>query len=110
MHLALAEAWEAAEDGRVWTFYLRQGGNWVDAYENQQADVYTEDVIGSIYRALEFGVTWGDLQIIEAIEALDDYTVRFYLVEAAGHFPAMLSLPAASRLSEKAILPELRRS
>ena len=26
----LAESWEPSEDGRTWTFHLRQGATWVD--------------------------------------------------------------------------------
>jgi oligopeptide transport system substrate-binding protein len=95
VHPELAEAWEASEDGLVWTFNLRPGIVWVDAYGDRQADVNAYDVINSMYRALEIGVAAGDLQIIESLEAIDDYTVRFYLSEPAGYFPAILSLPVA---------------
>ncbi|OQA72892.1 MAG: Oligopeptide-binding protein AmiA precursor [Firmicutes bacterium ADurb.Bin248] len=40
-----AESWEVSEDGKVWTFHLRQGQYWYDADGNQKDPVTAHDYV-----------------------------------------------------------------
>lgn len=70
---ALAESWEVSEDGRTYTFHLRQGVKFHDGTDFTSADViYTFEFVtgardGGIY-VNQFG------PFIESISAPDDYT------------------------------------
>lgn len=72
----LAESWDISEDGLIWTFYLRKGVKWHRGYGEVTAKdvVWTyerikDESLGSPYRP--------DLALIDKIEAVDDYTVKF---------------------------------
>jgi oligopeptide transport system substrate-binding protein len=43
MVACLAESWGTEDNGKTWTFNLRQGVTWVDAEGNYKADVTSED-------------------------------------------------------------------
>lgn len=70
---ALAESWEVSEDGRTYTFHLREGVKFHDGTDFTSADVvYTFEFVtgarpGGIY-VNQFG------PFIESISAPDDYT------------------------------------
>ncbi|MBB1595887.1 ABC transporter substrate-binding protein [Achromobacter sp. UMC46] len=73
----LAERWEASADSKVWTFHLRHGVQFHGGYGELKA----EDVVYSIQRAGDpnrssFAAAFA---IIDKVDALDDYTVRFTL-------------------------------
>ena len=73
----LAEKWEASPDSKVWTFHLRKGVQFHGGYGELKA----ADVVYSIERAADpkrssFAATFS---ILDKVEAVDDYTVRFTL-------------------------------
>lgn len=73
----LAERWEASPDSKTWTFHLRHGVQFHAGYGELKA----EDVVYSIQRAADpnrssFAATFA---LIDKVEAVDDYTVRFTL-------------------------------
>lgn len=73
----LAERWESSKDLRTWTFHLRKGVNF---HHGRELDA--EDVVTSLRRVLakETGSPARvNLQVIESMEAVDKYTVRFRL-------------------------------
>lgn len=73
----LAEGWPTF-DGRVATVRLKQGIGWDDGTALTAQDVkFTADVL------LEFKVPryYSDWEFIEKVEAIDNYTLRFYLKE-----------------------------
>jgi len=73
----LAESWEVSEDGRTYTFALRDGVRFHDGEPFTAADVVYAFTAGAdpAYQS-----QWlGRFQQIEAIEALDDLTVRLTL-------------------------------
>ena len=89
---ALATSWETSEDGLVWTFNLRQGVMFDSSREFTAEDVkYTFDRgIGIADEDGAFvGVGIGD--IIDSVEVVSDYVVRFNLKIP---FAAFLSLIA----------------
>lgn len=113
---SLAERWEVSDDGKVYTFHLRQG---VKFQSNKSftptRDFNADDVIFSFMRqkdvnhpyhnvsngsysnfeSLEFG------SLITAIDKVDDHTVRFTLAHPEAPFVADLAgiLPQSFRRS-----------
>lgn len=81
----LAEKWDVSEDGLVWTFYLRKGVQWHRGFGEVTAKdvVWTyerikDEALGSAYRP--------DLSLINTIEAVDDYTVKFTFIKPSAIF------------------------
>jgi oligopeptide transport system substrate-binding protein len=109
----LAHSWELSEDGRVWTFYLRDDVAWAryDPVRNvvvEMGTVTAHDVVYSIQRVLDpkTGADFAYLDyVIEnaeafnngeitdpgqvGVRALDDYTVEFTLEYPAAFFGSM---------------------
>lgn len=83
----LAESWESSEDGKVWTFKLRQGVEWHHGY----GEVTSEDVVFSLNRAADPATSSfaSDYSQFESLEAVDPYTVRITLKEVV---PSLLGL------------------
>ncbi|MGQ9622116.1 MAG: ABC transporter substrate-binding protein [Candidatus Caldatribacteriaceae bacterium] len=79
----LAESWEVSGDGRVYTFHLRKGVKFHDGSE-----LKAEDVVFSMERLLTIGQGYSYIfkPVVEKVEALDDYTVRFQLKKSFGPF------------------------
>ena len=110
----LAESWEASEDGLEYTFTLRQG---VKFHSNDMftpsRDFNADDVIFSFERQRladhpynqVSGGTWEYFagmsmpDLIESIEKVDDYTVKFKLTRPEAPFIANMAMDFASILS-----------
>ncbi|MGL5389541.1 MAG: ABC transporter substrate-binding protein [Serratia sp. (in: enterobacteria)] len=111
---SLAESWDVSEDGKVYTFHLRQGVKFQsNKYFKPTRDFNADDVIFSFMRqkdanhpyhnvsngnysnfeSLEFG------KLITAIDKVDDHTVRFTLAYPEAPFVADLGWYFASILS-----------
>lgn len=112
----LAHSWEVSEDGRVWTFHLRDDVAWVRYNPNRPAvvrvrPVTAADVVYSIQRVLapDTAAEYAELDyIIEnaqafkqgevtdpnlvGVRALDDYTVQFTLEEPAAFFGSVAGM------------------
>ncbi|MGG7567460.1 ABC transporter substrate-binding protein [Rhodovulum sp. DZ06] len=73
----LATAWEASEDGRTWTFTLREGVKYHDGSSFDASDVahhYNRILDPAMQSRSRFFLT-----SIERVEAVDALTVRFHL-------------------------------
>ena len=73
----LAERWTASDDLKTWTFYLRKG---VKFHHGRELDA--QDVIATVQRIQDKAtgsVTRVNFEVIEKMETLDNYTVRFTL-------------------------------
>lgn len=73
----LAERWTVSDDLKTWTFYLRKG---VKFHHGREFDA--QDVIATVQRIQDKAtgsVTRVNFELIDKIEALDPYTVRFTL-------------------------------
>lgn len=91
LYPALAEAWETNEDATVHTFILRQGVTF------HHGTAFTaKDVEYSINRlldpALAAGVS-GSLGVIDKMEIVDDFTIKFHLKAANVVLPYTLASP-----------------
>ncbi|WP_170330405.1 ABC transporter substrate-binding protein [Ruegeria arenilitoris] len=110
----LAESVEASDDGLEYTFKLRQG---VKFHSNDEftptRDFNADDVIFSFMRQKDeghpynqvSGGTWEYFQgmgmpdLVESIEKVDDYTVKFTLTKPEAPFVANMAMDFASILS-----------
>lgn len=73
----LAERWEISDDFKTWTFYLRKG---VKFHHGRELDA--EDVEVTVKRILDKATGCklrANFQIVEKIEVVDKYTIRFKL-------------------------------
>jgi peptide/nickel transport system substrate-binding protein len=96
----LAERWEASEDVKTWTFYLRQGVTWSNGDTFNADDViatftrWLDSKTGSSNQGRFIGLTVKDGDSVtiapNALERIDDYTVRFNLQSAMLQFPESL--------------------
>jgi len=85
----LAKSWVPSDDGKTWTFTLDTGWKYPDG-----TDAVAADVVRTVERALALP---GDIQgvvtaYVESVEAPDDQTVVFHLVNARGDFPQIASM------------------
>ena len=112
----LAESWEVSEDGMTVTFKLRQG---VKFHANDQftptRDFNADDVIFTFDRQGNpdnpynsySGGTWeyyGSMSmpdLVESIEKVDDYTVKFNLTRPEAPFIANMAMDFASIVSKE---------
>ena len=81
----LAERWEVSEDGRTYTFHLRDGVRFHDGTEMD-----ADDVVFSLDRARaedSVNAQKGLFEGIASVEALDPLTVRVALAAPDGAFP-----------------------
>ncbi|MEM2929260.1 MAG: ABC transporter substrate-binding protein [Thermoproteota archaeon] len=93
---ALATSWSVSEDGKVWTFNLRQGVNFEDGTEFNATHVkYTFDRgIGIADEDGPFvGIGYGD--IIENVTVVSKYVVKFYLKIPFSAFLSLLACQAS---------------
>lgn len=79
----LAERWEVSEDGLVWTFHIVRNATWHDGKPLTAEDVaFTFTYI----KEKEVPLYSGEVEIIDRVEVVDEYTVRFYLTERSAIF------------------------
>jgi peptide/nickel transport system substrate-binding protein/oligopeptide transport system substrate-binding protein len=102
---ALAESWEASQDGRTWTFTLRRGvtfhhGREVTAHDvvysftrllGLNRPVTVTEIFQRIQGARDF--IQGKTQHVEGLTALDRYTLQIMLEEPLAPFLAALGHP-----------------
>ena len=93
----LATSWEVSEDGKVWTFKLREGVKFHDGTPfNAEAVKFTfERLIKN--KPFAVGVE------IQNIEVVDDYTVKFHLKEPFVPFLSELTRTRCSIISPTAV-------
>lgn len=104
----LATSWEVKEQGKEWTFHLREGAKFHDG-----APLNAEAVIFSFERQLDASHAYYEEkyfygrylfgEIIDKVRAIDEYTVRFTLKIPYMPFIYALTSPAAMIVSPKAV-------
>jgi len=110
----LAESWDISEDGLVYTFTLRKGVKFHTTKNfTPSRDFNADDVVFSFMRQLdkehpyhkvsggnyEYFDGMGMPELIEKIEKVDDYTVRFILRKPEAPMMANLAMDFASIFS-----------
>ena len=100
----LAESWEVSEDGKVWTFHLRQGVKF------HHGTLFTaQDVLYTFARIQDPALAatgYERIRAVEQVEAVDDHTVRFHLNSPVVTFLGTLG----DALAALAIVPRDRTS
>ena len=86
----LATSWEQPDD-RTYVVHLRQGVKFHDGHELTSADVV--HTFGSFLDPSFVSARKGAYALLERVEPVDTYTVRFSLKEPSGSFPIQLVLP-----------------
>jgi len=110
----LAEKWEVSSDGKTYTFFLRKGVKWQsnDLFKPTR-DFNADDVLWSFNRQWKkdhpyHGVSGGAYDyfdsmamgdLLESIDKVDDYTVKFVLKQPEAPFIANMAMDFASILS-----------
>ncbi|SHE91896.1 peptide/nickel transport system substrate-binding protein [Desulforamulus putei DSM 12395] len=93
----LATGWEVSPDGRHWTFHLRQG-----VYFHDSTTLNAEAVKFSVERQLppqkKDNMTYGSFVfgMVESVEIIDDYTIKFNLRTPYAPFLRNLAMPWAA--------------
>ena len=112
----LAVSWQASDNAKVWTFKLRQGVKFQDGTPFDAAAVKFNidrwNDPNNKYRGNKqfvpftwvFGGFKGKGSIIDRVEVVDDYTVKFYLTNSVGFFPNMLGASYFGIDSPKAVM------
>ncbi|MBQ9124070.1 MAG: hypothetical protein IJY14_00090 [Acholeplasmatales bacterium] len=107
LKLALAEDYSISEDGKEYTFKLRQGVKWVDVQGTELYEVKASDFVSGFQHMLDAkggmeylveGVIEGASEYINGtttfdnvgVKALDDYTIKYTLTEKKSYFLTML--------------------
>jgi dipeptide transport system substrate-binding protein len=112
----LAESWDISEDGTVYTFHLREGVAWhtTDNFTPSR-EFNADDVLFSFRRQLDPEHPYHDVSgggyeyfnamsmggLIDRIEKVDDYTVRFHLSKPEAPFIANMAMDFASIMSKE---------
>ena len=107
----LARSWTASEDGLVWTFELRRGVTFhngepftsdavIQSLERQQDESHPLHKYGGPYL---YWTALGMDGILDSVEALSDFQVRFTLKNPYGPFLHLLALPPFSIASPRAM-------
>jgi peptide/nickel transport system substrate-binding protein/oligopeptide transport system substrate-binding protein len=112
---ALAEFWEASQDGRTWTFTLRRGvtfhhGREVTAHDvvysftrllSLKGPVTTTEIFQRIQGARDF--VQGKTQRIEGLIVMDRYSLQIVLEEPLAPFLAALGHPNAAVVPQEEV-------
>ena len=98
---AVATRWESADDGRVWTFHLRENARWSNGEK-----VTAEDFVRSWERTLKIGPLAPHTELLANIEgatptaesnfgarAINEHTLQVTLQHADDSFPALVAHP-----------------
>ena len=86
----LAERWEVSPEGKVYTFSLVKNAKWHDGKPVTAKDVvFTYNRIGSD-QTLVAAPTRATFNVVDKMEAVDDYTVRITLKRVSASFLALL--------------------
>lgn len=104
---ALAKSWSTSDDGKVWTFHLRQGVKFHDG-----SDFTADDVVFSVQRQMPghqyysedmpYASFTFDPNVIEKVEATDKSTVVFTLKTPYAPFLRNLAMGLAAPIISKA--------
>lgn len=113
---SLAESWDISDDGLVYTFHLRKGVKFQSNKDFKPTrDMNADDVLFSFERQMndkhpyhnvsnlgyEYFIGMDMQNILDHVEKVDEYTVRFHLKQPNAPFLANLGMDFASILSQE---------
>lgn len=83
----VATNWEVSDDGKTWTFYLRE-----DVIFHDGSNLTAEDIKFSMDRLMTIGEGWAFLFVdkVKSAEVIDEYTIQINLTEPFGPFLPLL--------------------
>jgi len=111
----LAESWDISEDGKVYTFHLRSGVKFHTGQELTAEDVkftferlYDPELVSpaqmfGVYIVGAMDKAEGEVDQVDGIKVIDDYTIEFTLSEPYGAFLAELVTPSLGILSKEEV-------
>ena len=104
----LAQSWDISDDGKVYTFNLREDVKFHDGTDfNAEAVKFNYDRIMDAtnpYNSLgEFSYATYMFEMVERVEVVDNYTFRFYLTEPLAPFLAHCAMTQFSIASPAAV-------
>lgn len=84
----LAESYTISEDGKAYTFKLREGLTFTDG-----TPFNAEAVKWSIDRVMRLGgdPSWLVTDFVESVDVVDEYSVKFNLINPVAYFPALVA-------------------
>jgi peptide/nickel transport system substrate-binding protein len=105
---ALAESWDISDDGKVYTFKLRQGVKFHDGTDfNADAVVFSYerqiDPDHPFHDTGEFAYADFTFGLVDKIEKVDDFTVRITLKEPFAPFLSNMAMHSATIVSPAAV-------
>jgi len=93
----IASKWSVSEDGKIYTFILNQNITFHDGTDLTASDVkFTFDRMKEINQGIVY-----ELNALDRIEVVDDYTVKFYLSEP--YIPFINIIPKMYIISEEGV-------
>ena len=110
IHPALAEKWDISDDGKTYTFHLRQGVKFgATDYFTPTRDFNADDVVFTFKRITDkdfdfnkaypaefpYSVDMGLPDLVESVEKVDDHTVKVVLKEVEAPFLQNIAMPFA---------------
>jgi peptide/nickel transport system substrate-binding protein len=104
----LATEWSVSDDGKTWTFKLREGVKFHDG-----SDFDSADVVYTFQRLLDPAQGFGSVAVLAfmdagGIAAPDPHTVTFTTPEAVAEFPVLISNKFTNIVAEGATHDDLR--
>jgi len=89
----LAETWKPSEDGKTWTFNLRQNARWQNLPPMNGRPLTAQDVVWSFNRFMDVSPNKTTFNQVTGVTAPDDHTVQFTLKDVYAPFEAQIGAP-----------------
>jgi peptide/nickel transport system substrate-binding protein len=89
----LAESWGPAQDGKSWTFKLRQNARWHNVAPMNGRPVTAQDVVWSFEHFMATSPQKSTFGQVDSVTAPDDHTVQFTLKDVYAPFEAQIGGP-----------------
>ncbi|MBO0883835.1 MAG: ABC transporter substrate-binding protein, partial [Mycobacterium sp.] len=89
----LAENWGPSEDGKTWTFHLRQNAKWQNLEPVNGRPLTAQDVVWSFNHFMDVSANKTTFNQVASVSAPDDHTVQFTLHDVYAPFEAQIGAP-----------------
>lgn len=89
----LAESWSPSDDGKTWTFNLRQNARWQNLDPMNGRPVTAQDVVWSFEHLMQVSANKTTFNQVASVTAPDDHTVQFTLKDIYAPFEAQIGAP-----------------